>query len=327
MDHVTPALNQPIMHPTCDSCNFMHMHLFYKRLKQLLTLCLWICLLAVAVYALNRWDNKITDGFSHEALLGPFPPDEEGNLTTLTPEERMRVETLFSQPFRYFAKGAQCFALESQDGSYVLKCFKQKHLDKTPTLRLLERIPFLEDYVKERLERRRKRWECMTIGCHAAYARLREETGILYLHLAPTQGLPLVKIVDYRGVVKELDPNQFPFYLQKKGVPLRDGFRTFRQNKDLSGAKQALHALFVYLLHRSQRDVLDADPGYIHNLGWIEGKGTNLDIGKLIPCTWIKEPSCLHQDLTAHLATLRAFFQTEYPEMVDAYDEELAALR
>lgn len=294
--------------------------------KRLLSPCLWILALSGAIYGLNRWENKITDGFSHDAILGPFPPYEASNLTALTTAERAQIDALFSQPFRYFAKGAQCFALESQDGSYVLKCFKQKHLYKTPTLRFLEKIPFLEGYVSQRLERRSKRWECMTIGCHVAYERLREATGILYLHLAPTEGLPPVKIIDYRGVIKELDPNQFPFYLQKKGSSLKDGFLRFRKNRDLSGAKESLHSLFTYLSHRTQCDVLDADPGYTQNLGWIDGKGTNLDIGKLIPCTWIKEPSRLHQDLTLHLATLREFFQAEYPEMVQAYDDELAGI-
>lgn len=298
-----------------------------QQIKRVLTPCLWMLALGAAIYALNRWDNKITDGFSHEAILGPFPPYEEGNLTALTAAERAQMESLFSKPFRYFAKGAQCFALESQDGTYVLKCFKQKHLYKTSTIRLLEHIPFLEGYVSQRLERRSARWKCMTVGCHVAFERLRDEAGILYLHLAPTSDLPPATIIDYRGVAKTLDPNQFPFYLQKKGSSLKEGFLRYRQNKDLSGAQKALHALFAYLIYRSERDVIDADPGYTQNLGWIDGKGTNLDIGKLVPCTWIKEPARLHQDLTLHLATLREFFQTHYPEMVQAYDEELAALQ
>lgn len=305
----------------------MPMQLSRRRIKRLIIVLVWMLALGLAIYALNRWDNKITDGFSHTAILGPFPPYEEGNLTPLTAEERQQIERLFSQPFRYFAKGAQCFALESQDGSYVLKCFKQKHLDKTPTLRVLEQIPLLDEYVSRRLERRRKRWECMTVGCHVAYARIREATGLLYLHLAQTSDLPPIQMIDNRGILKEIDANQISFYLQKKGVPLREGFIAYRDQGDLDGAKQALHAVFDYLTYRSHCDVLDADPGYIHNLGWIDGKGTNLDLGKLVTCTWIKQPESLYQDLTMHLATLRDFFQTEYPEMVQPYDELLATFR
>lgn len=296
-------------------------------MKRLFTLLLWALALGCAIYGLNRWDQKITDGFSHEGIIGTFPPYEEGHVTDLTALERAQLDALFSQPFHYFAKGAQCFALESSDGRYVLKCFKQKHLHKTSTLKLLERLPFLEGYVAGRLERRRKRWECMTIGAHAAYKHLKEATGILYMHLAPTTDLPKVTIIDYRGVAKEMDPNQFPFYLQKKGVPLRDGFMQYRAQGDERGAKEALHAVFDYLVQRSQCDVLDADPGYIHNLGWIDGKGTNLDIGKLVYCSWIKEPGRLYDDIAAHLASLRQFLEQEYPELVSSYDLELLALK
>lgn len=296
-------------------------------MKRLFTLLLWVVALGCAIYGLNRFDQKITDGFSHAGIIGTFPPYEEGHLTAITAQQRVQLDALFSQPFYYFAKGAQCFALESSDGMYVLKCFKQKHLHKTSTLKLLEYVPFLEGYVAGRLERRRKRWECMTIGAHVAYKYLREATGLLYLHLAPTTDLPKVTIIDYRGIAKEMDPNQFPFYLQKKGVPLRQGFLAYRAQGDIEGAKQALHAIFAYLVHRSTCDVLDADPGYIHNLGWIDGKGTNLDIGKLVYCNWIKEPGRLYDDLSAHLASLRQFFQQEYPELSCAYDDELAALK
>lgn len=299
----------------------------FKRFKRLLEPILWFLALGAFIQTLEWWNVKITDGFSHEAILGPFPPYEEGHLTSLTAQERAQVESLFSQPFRYFAKGGQCFVLESHDGSYVLKCLRQQHLDKISPLHLVEYVPFLKGYATQHLERRkerrRKRYDCMIVGCHIAYERLREATGILYLHLAPTRDLPFIQVIDYRGVVKELDPNQFPFFLQKKGSILRDGLANYRQNEDLEGAKQALHEVFVYLAHRSQCEVLDADPGYIHNLGWIDGKGSNLDIGKFF---LVKEPSRLHEELTVHLAILRTCLQKEYPELVSAFDEECAGL-
>lgn len=290
----------------------------YQRIKPVLSSLLWIASLVGAIIALDRWDKKVTDGFSHEAILGPFPPPEEGNLTKLTAEERAEIDNLFSKPFRYFAKGAQCFALESYDERYVLKCLKQKHLYKTPMLYFLEHFSFLDDYVAKRLERRRKRSECMLIGCHVAYNHLREETGILYLHFAPTEDLPPFKIIDYRGVIKEFDSNDISFYLQKKGYVLREGFLSYRQNNDLEGAKKALNALFEYLMACDRCSVLDADPGYVHNLGWIDGKGTNLDIGKIVK---LDDLSYVRAKRHEHLVILRTFFEKEYPELLQTYDD------
>lgn len=294
----------------------------YQRTKPLITSFLWVASLVGAIIALDRWDKKLTDGFSHEAILGPFPPYEKDNLTQLTAQERADIDILFSQPFRYFAKGAQCFALESYDGRYVLKCFKQKHLYKTPMLHFLEHFSFLDDYVAKRLERRRKRAECMITGCHVAYNHLREETGILYLHFAQTDHLPPFKIIDYRGKMKEFDSNDISFYLQKKGIVLREGFLSFRKNNDLEGAKQALQALFDYLMACDRCTVLDADPGYVHNLGWIDGKGTNLDIGKIVK---LDDLDYVRAKRHEHLVILRTFFEQEYPEMLSAYDEGLIA--
>lgn len=297
---------------------------FKRQLKRLIEPCIWILLLEGAVFALDRWDRAITDGFSHQAVFGPFPPSEEGHLTLLTDEERAQVEALFAQPFRYFARGGQCFVFESYDSNYVLKCFKQQYRSKTLIRYLVEQLPFFKGHLKKRLKRQQNRFNCMVTGCHVAYNRLRDTSGILYLHLAATDDLPPVQLIDYRGVIKQLDPNQFPFYLQKKGCMLVDRFVSYRQTGDLEGAKQALHTLFEYLRYRTQCGVLDTDPGYAHNLGWIDGKGTNLDIGKLMT---MEDAVKLNEELRQHLALLRTFFEKEYPELLSSYDAEWAALK
>jgi hypothetical protein len=117
-----------------------------------------------------------------------------------------------------------------------------------------------------------------------------------------------------------VNPNELCFYLQLKGTPLFTLFTNFRNHGDLAGAQLALNKLFDYLIARSQRGILDRDPAYAQNLGFIGDHAANLDVGNLVEDPLIRNPVELRRRIHEYLVDLRMWLVHGYPELVPTYD-------
>jgi hypothetical protein len=213
--------------------------------------------LLLSVLALVR-----TDRFSLSAIQGPCPVSEE-----VGPSRQ--VLQILDQPFHYLARGRQAFVFESADGKYVLKFFDQRYFN------LPWYTSFFPKEKKKRAERRR--------FYEQSYAIANREfgEGIVYLHMALSNGLPSIVVSNRTDVPFVLNLDKIPFVLQKKAIPLYEGFRTAFQRGGEEGLSREVEKYLAKRVLRIEKGIADGDSDVEHNWGYIEGEIVQLDPGRL----------------------------------------------
>src|SRR5690349_15990834 len=94
--------------------------------------------------------RKLTHGFRIGKLHLDFPYQPQWEIAC-----DPAIERILRQPFTFLGKGSQSYVFESQDGQTVVKLFR---FDRPDAIQLFD-------------------------ACKLAYDSLRDETGLLYIHL------------------------------------------------------------------------------------------------------------------------------------------------
>jgi len=207
-----------------------------------------------------------TDGFSVALIEAPLL---KGSSLPLS----LAGEKALSQPFHYLSKGRQCFVFESEDGKYVLKFFNQKYL-KMPWYAFLPLV-----HEKEKAKRAKRRHFYLH-SYELAFREFGEE--ILYLHLGPAQEkLPILQATDKAKRSFLMDLNQFPFVLQRKGIPLYTALSAVYEKEGMEGLCREIDFFVDAVASRIEKHIADSDRDVEHNWGVIDGHLFHLDPGRL----------------------------------------------
>ncbi|MBX7067060.1 MAG: hypothetical protein K1X28_07505 [Parachlamydiales bacterium] len=179
------------------------------------------------------------------------------------------------KPFTYFSKGGQSFVFMSQDGQYVLKIF---HYDSC-------RIPLGSHLVAAfrkwlGLSHRRyiytpEKIEKTFEACSLAFRYAQEQTGLVYIHLNPKEGLPNITLLDCFGRKHIVNTSQVRFALQKRAAPFLPAF--------LEQPKEPLFQSFHTLLEEiSAQGIVNNDSRLNGNFGILDGKVVAIDFASFI---------------------------------------------
>jgi hypothetical protein len=231
------------------------------------------CLFLLLFIATERFCHKQTGGFQLHKILSL-----QGMGSAPAPSEEIRA--VFSQPFYFLGHGGQCYAFESEDGQTVLKFFKQHHIRFWKFLHRLVLPSFLRPYQDKLLSKTRHQSSSLIESCQISYSEFKEQTGLLYLHLHQTQGLPSsLTIVDKLGIAHQIDLNTVDFALQKKAELVRPKLKKLIKENDLTAAKQCLFSLLTLIAERSQKGIIDRDPNIRRNMGFVGTQAIEIDLG------------------------------------------------
>jgi hypothetical protein len=221
---------------------------------------------------------KQTDGFAHYKILSSlsFNPDWEVNNAA-----EAEISAILDQPFRYLAKGAQSYVFASEDGQYVIKFFRIYHLQPPLWLRMLSLPPLLQTrQIKKMMEKREELNKDFT-SYKIAFEEMREETGLLYLHLNKTTHLKkTLRIYDKIGIAYDLEMDQMEFLLQKRAKLVYPAIDALMKTQGLGAAKEAIGALVQLLLARFEKGIFDKDPDLNSNFGFLGVQPIQIDIGR-----------------------------------------------
>lgn len=196
---------------------------------------------------------------------------KEWNFAPLNAEKQQLLENTFSKPFSYLGEGHQSYAFLSHDGRYVLKFFKFKKARK------VERI---------------------FIGYGLAYTYDRENCGLLFVHLHPTQNLKKQIIVNDRiGRSHSIDLDQFIFVVQEKATTSNEVIGKLLIKNDINKAKQCINQIIDLYVSEYKQGLFDADHNVMHNSGFVEGRFIRTDVGKLVYDPSYSQDERLFEDL------------------------------
>lgn len=240
---------------------------------------MWVLRICIALF-LSGVAYIRTDGFSPLLIQGPLFSTN----SPLTSEGEMALR----QPFQYLGKGRQCFVFESKDGKYVLKFFNQSYL---------------------RTQKRRQFYE-------NSYAIAFREFGdqILYLHLGPSRCLPTLSVTNKAQTHFELDLNQIPFVLQRKGIPFYVSLATIYEKEGLDGLKREIDSYLMAVSMRISKKIADWDQNVEDNWGYVEGKLFHLDPGRLYYDETLSEEIRIQLEWDRAMRKFHKWLAAHYPE-------------
>jgi hypothetical protein len=200
------------------------------------------------------------------------------------PQDLTPLKTLLNQKFTFLGVGSQSYAFESADGKYVVKFFIMKH-----------KIPRISDlWHSENVDHRRQNLFSIFKAHKLAYTELKEDTGLLYIHLNKTNHLNTVlQVVDRFGRRHSIDLDKTEFIVQEKAELIFTHLKKLLEQKDKSEAQKCIQATLDLVKRRMDKGISDHDKAVKHNYGFIGAgdrvRAVHLDIGRLEKVTKQKE--------------------------------------
>ncbi|NGX39055.1 MAG: hypothetical protein KR126chlam1_00375 [Chlamydiae bacterium] len=272
-----------------------------------------LLLLALVIYYVPKFCHKQTDGFMIGKIHSHLPFDPRWEVED---SEEVNLSNLFSQPFTYLASGGQCYAFVSADEKYVVKFFKH-HLRRLPFL--VKHLPLPSSLAEKRadqLARRKKKLLRDFRSYKLAYEELKEETGLIFVHLNSTKDLNCSAVlIDKLGIRHTVNLDQVEFILQKKGTLALSYLDDLIHKGELEKAKEGVESLVNLVLSRCQKGIFDEDAKIHRNFGFVDGQAMLIDVGRLKPDPRRKDKSVQRADLEKIVAPLRAHLHSLLPEL------------
>jgi hypothetical protein len=263
-----------------------------------------LCTLVLALYFVQKFCLEQTDGFTIAKISSNLPFEKKWETDPLSEAEHREMLQILDQKFTYLASGGQCYAFVSADGQSVLKFFKH-HM----------RLPCgWRPESAKKLQKKKNKLERDFNSYKLAFEELREETGLLYIHLNKTDHLKqTVTIVDKLGIEHRLDLDRTEFVLQKRADLVYPHLQDLMQKGDTAGAKQVVDALLEVITARCQKGIFDEDARIHRNFGLIADKAVIIDVGRFKKDSTRTQPDVYHKDLETITKRLKTWLDEDYP--------------
>jgi hypothetical protein len=268
-------------------------------------------LLLLAVFLIIKAHYRLTDGFKISKITPS--PQMYWEYTDVEKETDPKVKALLLQTFHYLGRGQQCYAFESADGKYVLKCVR---LHKY-------RIPLVDRFLPNpSVEKHRKMsWDRTIKSFSLAFDKLKEETGLVYIHSKPTSDLPQITIFDKIGQKTVVDSNFLIFVLQKKVKPIAQDLQCW---KDPEVFKMFLRGYLNTVSKRISKGIKNKNRNVIKNLGLSQEGVIEFDIGELsLDYNGGSFEAWSKKEGQKSVKKLRRFLEKNYPQYLPLLDDEL----
>jgi hypothetical protein len=306
-------------------------------LKSILALGLFI--------GLQQLVEKKTRGFCLQRIQADdLPFQKKWETAPLSSEQSCEVDALLSQSYTLIGSGSECFAFASADGKAVIKFFKLDHArpvyfqkglfleDHSALAGTLSNHPLtqaalpspLDKWTKRVLGIREFRLQRTFSSIKLAYDELKEETGLLYLHLNPTSHFgKTLTLYDSMGIRHEIDLDTARFFLQRRAVPLERHLGELKKQNADALAKASIDSLIQMILTRCQKGYADRDI-LNRNLGFIGTQAIEIDSGSFLENPRMKEPWVYKQEIFYATLELKIWLKKNYPEMVSYLEQRVS---
>ena len=252
-------------------------------------------------------------------------PSNEIPLEPLMAGQKENLQQIFSQPFHFIKAGKQSYAFMSDDGQTVLKFLKKHYLFPLPRAYLNSPpLSFCKTFLLSHFNAASIRFNEAARGYQMGYDKLKDETGILYLHFHPTDNIQQkVCLVDIYGRKFFADLDTSYFVLQKKADLLHVKVSELMLDGKEDEAKECLKSVLCMIAHRLQQGIVDHDHGIRKNYGFIEGRAVQIDIGDVSMDAGVESGFAFQRELEHVAKKLKLWVAREHPSLCSTIDEEL----
>lgn len=282
------------------------------------------CILCAVMYALGRLYFHLTGGFTIGNITSDFAYRSDLDIRPLTTMEQQQLDQALNQSYHYLGKGCQSYVFLSEDKNYVIKFFKYQRFRLQPWLEYFPPLPAIVKYKEEKKEKKQQKLDYFFKSWKVAFENLKEETGLLYVHLNKTDHLQRVLIIyDKLGRSHQVNLDQLEFCVQGRAEMLCSKLMQFREKQEHSKARLLLQNLLTLILSEYHRGFADNDHALMQNTGVVNEKPIHIDVGQFVQNEEIKNPSMYKQELFTKMYKFKLWVKESYPELFDYLEEQL----
>ena len=304
-------------------------------------------LLAATLMGLKQFCEMKTLGFCLQKIQAcDLPHNHEWEIPPLTESELSDVSSLLDQPYHLIGYGSECFAFESQDGSTVIKLYilslgrymyfkrgllveDHRELAGSISNHPLLSIPFSGKYDvwrKRVLGMREYRLNRTFISTCMAFKELKEETGLLYVHLNDTTSFKKhLKIIDKLKIAYEIDLDIAKFSVQKKAIPLKRYLKHSIHAGNGQAIKNCIDSYLKFIVKRSEKGYSDRDI-LMQNFGMLNDQLIEIDVGSFSHLSSTQTNNALKKELFFATRELHKWLEEHAPVYCSYLDEQIMQL-
>jgi len=252
-------------------------------------------------------------GYSLRKISSTHKPDPKWEV-----DNTEDIDQILSSPFYYLAKGNNCYTFVSEDGQIILKFFRQSHLGRHTWQNALPLPSALMPKYQEKMARRIEKRMDDFANYKEAFENLREETGLIYLHLNRTESLnKQVKLVYKTKREDFVDMDKMEFILQRRAEV---GFAPIEQRLmrgDVDGALALCKATLELVKTQCAKGYQDTNLNLRERVGFIGDRAIHIDINHLQENPKIKKTKATRAELTKVAEQLKSYFRENHEEHLE----------
>lgn len=292
---------------------------FVRKLAKLL-------LIVLALIATQRFCRKQTDSFALYKIRSELTYNPKWETSPLTEKEMKDLSTVLNQPFFYLGKGAQCYVFVSQDNQHVIKFFRLYHL-LPPFWTQLKLPPFLKPLADSKIAQKEQELDRDFMSYKIAFEEMREQTGVLYVHLNKTKTLHQnIEIIDRLNIKHTLNLDEMEFLVQKRADLVYPALEQMIEKEGYEAAGIALCSLIDLLVLRCQKGIRDKDPDLNTNFGFIGHTPLQIDVGRYRKPDDESLGTLERDEIIRITDNLNQWLRAKYPELSDHLEHKIATL-
>jgi hypothetical protein len=263
--------------------------IFSRRMMFSMRRVLFFFLFLSLMLSLPSFAKRFTQGFRLAKLRLDFPYHPEWET-----DPNPAIQSILEQKYSFIGKGAQSYVFESEDGKYVIKLFRyDQPSSETKIIHLFN-------------------------ACKMAYDSLRDETGLVYVHLNPTpMNLPTLQCKDPIGRNYKFALDHYRFALQKKATPFRQTLIAAQSDPLLM--QKRIDQFIALLKARTNKEILNTDSNLSRNFGFLEDRSIEFDFGNYRRCPGLNRKN----EIRRYALKLRRWLKRHAPHWVSYLDEQL----
>jgi hypothetical protein len=270
---------------------------------------------------IDRFIHSKSLHFSLSKIASAQETGLQENAPLLSDEEKRELDQLFSRSFTFFGKSNHAYLFLSEDHKYVIKFLKRSAIAPKSWLSYIPFSfnPYYQDYCQKQEEQKK-----IFSAYQTAFAKFKEETGVVYMHLTPTHvWQKKISIFDKNGKLYAVELDKTSFYVQKRAQLIYPRIAELMRTKDIDPAKNIITSILSLIDFLGKKGVCDHDLTLYKNIGLINDRAVQLAISKL-----------QLEDLCAHSSThklnipvitepFRRWIKKNYPELLGHFDDKL----
>lgn len=293
----------------------------------LLFFCVFLPLMVFLLWIVSLTDSS---GFSVAKISSSLSYQEQWDIKPLSREEKDLLNDTFSQTFTYLDGGAKSYNFVSEDGKYVIKFFRMKHLLAKNWISYIPIPKILDVYRFKKVAKRNLMLFDVFESCKIAFEDLRKETGLVYIHLNKgREWKRKIRLIDNQNKEVFVDLDNVEFVVQKKAIPFADKISFLRMKHDSVTACKALHSILELMVERSRKGIwdkeIDKNVDITRNYGFIDDGAVYLDISDFERKEVVRESILYKKDLLKASEKIQEWLQIYYPEIIDDFIKEVDA--